>query len=106
MITRDNFKKLLTALGFTQNGDVFAKYFSAFDGHLKADFANGLLLYPEDRGLNIVGRTTCNFLQNENFVVFECVNRLFEKGIIPNTWNLSRNGRSDTAAAADGPIFW
>ncbi len=28
-------------------------------------------------------KQTCNFSQNENFVVFECVNRLFEKGYKP-----------------------
>lgn len=29
------------------------------------------------------GEFTCNFSSNENFVVFECVNRLFEKGYKP-----------------------
>ena len=41
---------------------------------------NETLVYPEDQGLVVNERQTCNFSAPENFVVFECVHRLLEKG--------------------------
>lgn len=41
------------------------------------------LIYPENKGLKINERQTCRFNANENFVVFECVCRLLEKGYKP-----------------------
>lgn len=83
MITKDNFKELLAALGFLGNQNMFTKKFKEIDAYLKVDFKNEKLIYPEEKGLKINERQTCNFSQNENFVVFECVNRLFEKGYKP-----------------------
>lgn len=83
MITKDNFKELLTTLGFSDNRDTFTKKFKGIDAYLKVDFKNEKFIYPEEKGLKINERQTCNFSQNENFVVFECVNRLFEKGYKP-----------------------
>lgn len=42
------------------------------------DFANQKLIYPQ--GIKIHDTTTSNFSHLENFVVFECVHRLLEKG--------------------------
>jgi type I restriction enzyme M protein len=83
MITKDNFKELLIALGFSDKNDTFTKKFKEIDAYLKVDFKNEKLIYPEEKGLRVNERQTCNFGQNENFVVFECVNRLFEKGYKP-----------------------
>lgn len=70
-------------LGFTINGDTYTKKFRETDAYLTADFKSGQLIYPEDKGLLINGKQTSNFSQSENFVVFECVHRLFEKGYLP-----------------------
>ncbi|MBS1631584.1 MAG: N-6 DNA methylase [Bacteroidetes bacterium] len=83
MITKDNFKELLVTLGFSDNRDTFTKEYQGIDAYLKVDFKNEKLIYPEEKGLKVNERQTCNFSQNENFVVFECVNRLFEKGYNP-----------------------
>ncbi|MEM8940133.1 MAG: hypothetical protein AAGC64_12375 [Bacteroidota bacterium] len=38
MITKDNFKEVLTNLGFQDSGDSFTKEFKELDTHLKVDF--------------------------------------------------------------------
>ena len=85
MIDKNNLKSLLNTLGFQKDstlfGNVFAKHFDKTDCALKADFEKELLIYPE--GLKVNERHTCNFSANENFVVFECVHRLLEKGYKP-----------------------
>jgi len=83
MTTKDNFKDLLTKLGFSSKGDTFSKKFKETDAYLKVDFKAENLIYPEDKGFTINEKQTCNFKQNENFVVFECVHRLFEQGYKP-----------------------
>ena len=74
MLTKNNFKKVLEALGFTKKGNIFQK--SIGEVNLIVDFEKKELIYPKDRGLTVNRRDTCNFSQNENFVVFECVHRL------------------------------
>ncbi|MDR2941820.1 MAG: type I restriction enzyme HsdR N-terminal domain-containing protein [Treponema sp.] len=103
MITQDNFRKVLSKLGFVEiDKNVLIKSFDNFE--LKADFTNGTLIYPENAGFKINERQTCNFSHNENFVVFECVCRLFEKGYLPKhielepKWKLGHGasgGRAD-----------
>lgn len=83
MITKDNFKDLLTKLGFASKGDTFLKKFKDTDAYLKVDFKAEKLIYPEDKCFTINEKQTCNFKHNENFVVFECVHRLFEQGYKP-----------------------
>lgn len=83
MITRDNLKDLLLQLGFEQKGNVFSKEFPAIDAYLRVDFHKEKLIYPEDKGFKINEQQICNFKAKENFVVFECVHRLFEKGYKP-----------------------
>lgn len=82
MITLDNLKDVLTALNFVANDDVWTKKF-ANNAYLKVDFDKKKLIYPEDLGLEVNERQTCNFNAPENFVVFECVHRLLEKGYLP-----------------------
>ena len=84
MINKDNLKALLESLKFTQKNDIFSKYFPKIDAHLKVDFKKNELVYPTEKGFKVHGEFTCNFSADENFVVFECVNRLFEKGYYPS----------------------
>ncbi len=104
MINKDNFQQVLLALGFNANGSVFNKAFPALDTQVSVDFEKGVLIYPEDKGLKINERQTCNFASNENFVVFECVCRLLDKGYKPEhielepKWKLGHGasgGRAD-----------
>ena len=88
MITKTNLKDLLTTLGFTTEGDIFHK--SIGEADLKVDFGKQRLIYPEDKGLKIYREDTCKFSQDENFVVFECVHRLLEKGYKPEHLELER----------------
>ena len=102
MITKNNFKDVLKELGFTADGNIFQK--SIGEAELKVDFDREKIIYPEDKGLKVNRQDTCNFSQNENFVVFECVHRLLEKGYKPEhlelepTWQVGRGasgGRAD-----------
>ena len=83
MITQENFKSVLLSLDFQENKSIFSKSFPHTEGILKVDFNKKELIYPEDHGLIINERQTCNFSQYENFVVFECVHRLLSKGYKP-----------------------
>lgn len=82
MITKENFKKVLEKLAFTENKNIYTKTFHELDCELKVDFKNELLIYPENKGLKVNERQTCNFKANENFVVFECIYRLLNQVII------------------------
>lgn len=84
MITSANFKDLLLKQGFTEtSNNLFSKEFPEINAYLRVDFNKQELIYPEDNGLKINERQTCNFKAKENFVVFECVYRLLEKGYKP-----------------------
>jgi type I restriction-modification system DNA methylase subunit/restriction endonuclease S subunit len=84
-MTKTTFEQLLHALNFTQNVKQFSQTF-ANGAVLAADFANEKLIYPN--GLIVHEQQTCNFSANENFVVFECVHRLLEKGYAPESIEL------------------
>lgn len=102
MINQSNFPALLIALGFKKHGARMSKIIGA--ATLEVDTARGTLIYPEAQGLTINERQTCNFSSSENFVVFECVHRLLEKGYLPQhielepKWKLGHGasgGRAD-----------
>lgn len=112
-ITKTNFKNVLKILGFIENGSAFEKKFSAFNCSLGVDFANEKLIYP----VEIKGRErNDDFKQPENFVVFECVNRLLEKGYRPEhielekEWHLghdAKGGRADICVSSpDGSMLF
>lgn len=103
-ITKDNFQKVLEILGFEENNDVYSKTFLQKEGcTIGVDFKNKQLFYPEELGFKINDRTTCNFEHPENFVVFECVHRLLEKGYRPEhielekRWNLGHDAKGGKA---------
>lgn len=103
MITKDNFKELLLSIGFEKVsvGNFFTKKYSSCSIHV--DFDNDKLVYPEAEGLVVNDKTTSNFSHNENFVVFECVCRLLEKGYRPEhielepKWQLGRDAKGGKA---------
>ena len=103
MLTKENFADVLVHLGFTKENNIYTKKFENVGCVLKADFANGKLIYPVEKGFAVNDGTTSNFLHDENFVVFECVARLFEKGYRPEhielepRWSLGHGGKSGKA---------
>lgn len=104
MITKEIFPDVLECLGFEKEGEVFKKDFPNLGTcTMSADFKNKQLNYPENLGFTINDRTTCNFEHPENFVVFECVHRLLEKGYRPEhielekRWNLGHDAKGGKA---------
>lgn len=102
ILTAESFIEHLPALGFTRQGHLYTK--SIGPARLTVDTLKRTLHYPEEQGLVISERQTCNFTSTENFVVFECVHRLLEKGYLAKhielepKWKLghgSSGGRGD-----------
>lgn len=102
MITKDTLPQLLTVLGFIKRASNYVKTIG--NTSIELDTAKGTITYPEAQGLVVNERQTCNLLNNENFVVFECVHRLLEKGYKPEhielepKWKLGHGasgGRAD-----------
>ncbi len=79
MIKKENLKDVLRYLNFEENSEIFTKSFDNFE--LKVDFEHEKLIYPEN--IKIHGEFTTTFNDNENFVVFESVHRLFSQGYQP-----------------------
>lgn len=106
MITKVNFKTLLETLSFNANTEnsIFTKIINGYE--LKVDFTDEKLIYPE--GLVVNELQTSNFFAPENFVVFECVHRLLEKGYpaerieLEKRWSL---GHSQKSGRADISVF-
>lgn len=102
MINTSNLKKMLDAIGFTANGKIYEKKFPAYgtDVSMSINFDTKKLIYPDV----IRGRERNDgFDAPENFVVFECVNRLLEKGYRPEhielekEWHLGHDAKSGRA---------
>lgn len=103
MITINNFQQILRSLGFAEHKNHFTKSFGSPTSYMmEVNWNKEELIYPE--AVKINDRTTCNFQHPENFVVFECVHRLLEKGYRPEhvelekRWNLghdSKGGKAD-----------
>ena len=104
MINTHNLSSLLIHLGFIKDNERFSKHFAHGDFDLAVDLKAEKIIYPENKGFTVNEQQTCNFSKNENFVVLECVHRLFEKGYKPEhielepRWRLghsSKSGRAD-----------
>ena len=113
MIMVQNFRKALVAMGFSENNGYFEKEYLAFGCKMQVDFSAKKLIFPDA----IKGRERNDgFNQNENFVVFECVNRLLEKGYRPEhielekEWHLghdAKSGRADICISdTDGSMLF
>ena len=82
MITKDNIKNLLSVLCFEQDGDMFTKLYEGVASPLKVDVRNEHFYYKEI-GITVGRETTSNFSEPENFVVFDCIDRLLSMGYKP-----------------------
>ncbi len=105
MITQDNFLQLLQAIGFEQeggSGTMYSKIFEKSGAVMAVDFTNKRLIYPEE--VTAERETTKNFHQPENFVVFECVAALLDRGYFPDQIILEKGmpgGHGDTGGFCD-----
>lgn len=106
MITKSNLKDVLKLIGYEEPKNqkrYLTKKYPEFDCSISVDFENEKINYPEDKGLIVYKRTTCNFSDPENFVVLECVTRLMDKGYRPEhieiekTWALGHDQKSGRA---------
>ena len=101
MITRENLKNLILSLGFKENNNTFIKKYRVFDYEMSVDFDNEVLNYGNKVAVN--DKTTSNFSHDENFVVFECVNRLIDMGYRPEDieleprWTLGHDAKGGKA---------
>lgn len=94
MITKSNLKDVLKLIGYEEHKNqerYLTKKYQEFDCSISVDFENEKINYPEDKGLMVYKRTTCNFSDPENFVVLECVTRLMDKGYRPEHIEIEKN---------------
>ena len=112
MLTVEKLEELLQVMHFEKTGDVYTKIYPLFPCTMQVDLSSEKLIYPE----KIRGRERNDgFDQAENFVVFECVDRLLEKGYRPEhielekQWHLGhapKGGRADICISApDGTML-
>lgn len=105
MITKDNLENVLDFLGFVQDEPgQWERRYPEVDCSVIVDTRAEKIRYPEDKGFKVNERETCNFSQNENFVVMECVCRLLEKGYRPESIELERDGPWATSPRAAGQM--
>lgn len=103
MITLKNIKEVLLSLEYKEEQDKYIYHFDELDCNIAVDFKNKKIIYPEDKGLIVNERQTCNFSDNENFVVLECIHRLLLKGYKPShieiekRWTLGHSQKSGRA---------
>ena len=86
MIRKENLEDMLKVIGYVRDAHkkIYEKRYAAFDCVIEVDFTgSGSIRYPEDKGMKITRKTTCNFSDPENFVVLECITRLMDKGYRP-----------------------
>lgn len=99
MITKENLREVLQSLGFIHKDQIYAKSFDK--DILQVNFKTKELIYPKQ--ILIHDKTTSNFSHPENFVVFECVHRLLQKGYkarhleLEPRWNLGRDKKGGKA---------
>ncbi|WP_230094150.1 N-6 DNA methylase [Campylobacter coli] len=99
MIIKDNLKQVLENLGFKNKNENYVKTINNYT--LLIDYKNQSINYPKE--IKIHDKTTSNFSHPENFVVFECVHRLLEKGYkaehleLEPKWNLGRDKKGGKA---------
>ncbi|MAX81293.1 MAG: restriction endonuclease subunit S [Crocinitomicaceae bacterium] len=76
------YKNFIIALGFTPKENALGIFHKRYNDYsIEVDFENSVFNY----GNKIIAesKTTQNFSQAENWVVFECIDRLLEKGYQP-----------------------
>ena len=93
MIRKENLEDMLKVIGYVRDAHkkIYEKRYADFDCVIEVDFTgSGSIRYPEDKGMKITRKTTCNFSDPENFVVLECITRLMDKGYRPEHIELER----------------
>lgn len=108
MITQDNIKKLLSVLGFsTEDSKIYSKTYEQAGITLSVNIPNEHFHYTE-AGITVGRETTSNFSEPENFVVFECIDRLLTIGYKPEhielepAWKL---GHSSSNSGEHGVVM-
>ena len=103
-MTHKYIETLLSTMKYNKIENSYERFFPMVDCSIKIDLKNEKIIYPEDKGLVVSKKTTCNFSDPENFVVLECVTRLLEKGYrsenitLEKEWTLgheAKGGRAD-----------
>jgi len=88
-----NYKNFIQTLGFTPKENTSGIFYKKYNGYaIEIDFENSIFNF----GNKIKGesKTTQNFSQAENWVVLECVDRLLEKGYLPQNIVLEKTWRT------------
>ncbi len=112
-------KTFLEALGFkSKNGVQYSKEYKLQGYTISADINKGKIQYRKDENtivervedgqIQLGDKTTSNFSQPENFVVLECVDRLLNKGYLPNDIHLERrypSGRGASGGKSDVCVY-
>ena len=113
MLNEKNFADALIVMNFTANDNRYEKIF-AEGVIMTADLDAKKLSYPAQ----VKGRdrnTSCDKSNRENMVVFECVNRLLDKGYKPEDIELERewqlghtqkSGRADICVSQGGKVLF
>ncbi|MCB0703125.1 MAG: N-6 DNA methylase [Ignavibacteriae bacterium] len=86
-------KELIKSLGFLpkeNTSDIFYKKYQ--DYSIEIDLKNQKFNYGNK--INLESSTTLNFSQPENWVVLECVDRLLEKGYLPQNITLEKTWKT------------
>lgn len=96
-ISVENIKSLIKKLGYKPENGTNGVYYKKYSNHnnyiIRINFDNERIEYrsediDEVDGIRWGDTTTSNFENSENFVVFECVDRLLEKGYAPKNISL------------------
>jgi type I restriction enzyme M protein len=112
-------KTFLEALDFkSKNGVQYSKEYKLQGYTISADINKGKIQYRKDENttvervedgqIQLGDKTTSNFSQPENFVVLECVDRLLNKGYLPNDIHLERrypSGRGASGGKSDVCVY-
>jgi len=125
MATNNEIQKFIELLGFTSKNKIqYQKEYKLQKYTLKIDLKKGKIYYRSDekttvervldKQIQIGDKTTSNFIigknpiEQENFVVLEVVDRLLEKGYLPNDIHLERrypSGRGASGGKSDVCIY-
>jgi len=125
MAINNEIQKFIELLGFTSKNKIqYQKEYKLQKYTLKIDLKKGKIYYRSDgkttvervldKQIQIGDKTTSNFvigknpIEQENFVVLEVVDRLLEKGYLPNDIHLERrypSGRGASGGKSDVCIY-
>lgn len=117
--------EFIKKIGFIDNGNIFTKKYKEHNNYeIKIDIKKGKIYFRDDEKTTIerkkdgkiqMGDTTSSHFKNnqevnsqETFVVLECVNRLLEKGYVPEDIHIERRwkvGHGASGGKADVNVY-